>query len=142
MFPSQDISSAHNTWISEINGEVCTSPADNECPSAERNESSDINEVLSLPNMRVSIDDLSDTENEVQSKPVVIRSINEQTGECSEQYEQNDKHIFSSFKHKDTGEVSSENSCLMEGETSGPMEQSMREYCAIRALKCSSLGLE
>jgi hypothetical protein len=104
---------------------------DNECPSAEGNEASDINEVLPLPNLRymtmsllnkkvdrnllvkcmklvmlfscrVSIDDLSDAENEVQSQPTVIRSINEKTGECSEHFEQNDENIFSSFKQMDT----------------------------------------
>jgi len=66
------------------------------------------NEVLSLPNLRVSMDDLVDEQNEEQSEPPVIRSTDCETGECSEQYEQNNENIFSSLKQPDSDEVSSQ----------------------------------
>lgn len=63
---------------------------------------------------RVSLDGNVDEENEAESEPPVVRIQNEETGECSEQYEQNDDKIFSSFNPMDASEGSLKESCLIE----------------------------
>jgi len=106
--------SVENPWISRKNWENVTSPPENDSTGMNNSESSYLGEVLSLPVMRVSIDDIIGEQNEVESEPPVVRSINEDTGECSEQYEQNDDNIFSAFNRVDSSEVLSKSSCLIQ----------------------------
>jgi hypothetical protein len=102
------LQSVENPLISPYDRNQWTSHEGDGCLMEEDSQISGQNEVLSLPNLRVSMDDLVDEQNEEQSEPPVIRSTDCETGECSEQYEQNNENIFSSLKQPDSDEVSSQ----------------------------------
>uniref|UniRef100_A0ACD5UMK0 Uncharacterized protein n=1 Tax=Avena sativa TaxID=4498 RepID=A0ACD5UMK0_AVESA len=123
------LNSVENTWTSVRNWETETSPADNDISERNNPESSFENEVLSLPNLRVYIDDDIDVDNEGESQPPVIHLVDQKTEECSEQYEQNDDNIFSAFNTVDCSEVTSQSSGIIEKVDAEPMEQSLRDYC-------------